>query len=61
MRNKFQEIIAKLRKQNKSVPISEEQFAETMELMNESVEKTREKFLLQQDQARRKAEKLIVR
>ena len=61
MIDKFTEIIEKLKKEGKQIIIPPEQFARDMELMNESVEKTRLEFQRIQDETERQARDIIVR
>jgi len=59
--DKFQETIDKLKKNNKSKPIPKDQFEKAMEKMNESVEKTREEYLIKENNSKNAAIGVIVR
>jgi len=59
--DKFQETINKLKAQSKTTPIPKDQFAEAMEKMNDSVEKTREEYLIRESNSKNMAAGVIVR
>lgn len=59
--DKFNEMLEKLKKHGKSNTIPKEQFAKQMELMNESVDKTREEYLIMEANAKIKAAGIIIR
>ncbi|MBI5538550.1 MAG: hypothetical protein HY951_00695 [Bacteroidia bacterium] len=59
--DKFQEVIAKLKTQGKATIIPKEQFSKEMELMNNSVEKTRDEYLNIEANAQSRAAEIIVR
>ena len=59
--DKFQEAIDKIKQQGKAIIITKEQFAKDMDEMNDSVEKTREEFVVMENNAINRAADLIVR